>query len=124
MNRNDTDLSLPQRRAIDAMIAGRSQMDAAAEAGVSRSTLRRWLQRPHVRSAYRDAQAAAVEEAAALGLSRIRAAMETVLALMESDETPAAVRLAAAREWLSNSRGLLELTAIHDRIAALEEKAG
>ena len=124
MTRNEAEggpgLTLAQRRMIDALVAGQTQIEAAAEAKVSRATVQRWLRLPNVRQALHDAQAAAVEEAARAAVGRMRAAVETIEGLMSDGDAPAHVRLSAARELLAAGGRLYELAMIGERLAKLE----
>lgn len=124
MTRNEAagGLTLPQRRMIDALVAGQTQPEAAAVAGVSRTTVQRWVRLPNVRQALHDAQAAAVEEAARAAVGRMRAAVETIESVMSAGDTPAHVRLSAARELLAAGGRLYELAMFGERLTRLEEK--
>lgn len=124
MTRNEATggLTLPQRRMIDALVAGQTQPEAAAVAGVSRTTVQRWVRLPNVRQALHDAQAAAVEEAARAAVGRMRAAVETIESVMSDGDTPAHVRLSAARELLAAGGRLYELAMFGERLTRLEEK--
>lgn len=124
MTRNEAagGLTLPQRRMIDALVAGQTQPEAAAVAGVSRTTVQRWVRLPNVRQALHDAQAAAVEEAARAAVGRMRAAVETIESVMSDGDTPAHVRLSAARELLAAGGRLYELAMFGERLTRLEEK--
>ncbi len=126
MGRNDAagGLTLAQRRMIDALVAGQTQPEAAAVAGISRTTVQRWLRLPSVRQALHDAQAAAVEEAARAAVGRMRAAVETIETVMSDTEVPAHVRLSAARELLAAGGRLYELAMIGERLTRLEERQG
>lgn len=124
MARNDAagGLTLAQRRMIDALVDGRTQPDAAAVAGVSRTTVQRWLHLPAIRQALHEAQAAAVAEAARAAVGRMRAAVETIEGVMIDPDVPAHVRLSAARELLSAGGRLYELAVIGERLAKLEQR--
>jgi phage terminase small subunit len=124
MGRNDAagGLTLAQRRMIDALVAGQTQPEAAAVAGVSRTTVQRWLHLPHVRQALHDAQAAAVEEAARAAVGRMCAAVQTIETIMADADAPAHVRLSAAREILAAGGRLYELAIIGERLAKLEQR--
>ena len=118
----DADQSQRETRLIDALVAGQTQPEAAAVAGVSRTTVQRWLHLPNVRQALHDAQAAAVEEAARAAVGRMRAAVETIETIMADAEAPAHVRLSAARELLTAGGRLYELAMIGERLARLEQR--
>jgi hypothetical protein len=107
---------------IDALVAGQTQPDAAAVAGVSRTTVQRWLHLPAIRQALHEAQAAAVAEAARAAVGRMRAAVETIEGVMSDTDVPAHVRLSAARELLAAGGRLYELAVISERLARLEER--
>jgi transposase-like protein len=110
-----------ERRAVEALLAGASHEAAAAAAGVSPRTLRRWVRLPRFAAALRAAQAQAFDEA--LGVLRA-SALDGVHALREvaSDcEAPAAARVAAARALLEEGRKAIEVDEIEGRLAKLEE---
>ena len=65
---HDAHLSPPQRRAIEKLTAGDTVIDAAKAAGVTRSTLHRWLKdNPHFAAAYNAWQ----EESIAIARGRL-----------------------------------------------------
>jgi hypothetical protein len=109
-----------ERRAVEALLAGSSQEAAAAAAGVSPRTLRRWTHLPHFAAALRAAQSQAFDEA--LGVLRA-STLHGVRALREvaSDrEAPPAARVAAARALIEESRKAVEVDEVEKRLEALE----
>lgn len=56
-------LSARQEKALAALLAGPTHKAAAATAGVSEATLRRWLQQPEFKAAYRQARLNVLEHA-------------------------------------------------------------
>ena len=91
------DITRAQTRAVEALVAGARLDAAAASAGVSVRTLRRWRRIPGFDSALRAAQ----DEAFSSALSELRAGtLDAVRSLREvtvSENSPATARVAAAR---------------------------
>jgi hypothetical protein len=90
--------------AIAAMIEHRSEVDAAAAAGVSRRTLTRWLGDPNFRARLEQASQEVLDRAMAMIGAGTARALQTLLELMEDLTTPAGVRQRAAASWLGHFR--------------------
>lgn len=86
------ELSPTQELALEALLAGKTQVEAADAAGVARETVNRWMKRhPGFIAAYRQrrqARAAAAEEVAA---NLDRQAMEVVADAVSEGDTKAAI---------------------------------
>ena len=117
-------LTRRKERAIEALLAGASRSAAAAAAGVSERTLRRWSHEETFQAALRQAQGRAFD--AALGELR-GSALDGVRVLREvaTDATaPHAARVTAARALLEEARRAVELDDLEARIVTLERSLG
>jgi hypothetical protein len=114
-----TDITQRQARAVEALVAGARLDAAAASAGVSVRTLRRWRKEPQFESALRAAQ----DDAFSSARSELRAAaLDAVRALREvtCEGSPAAARVAAARCVLDLAIRSRETDDLESRIEELE----
>lgn len=108
-----------QRNAIAAVIACPSYSAAAEKAGISRSTLYRWLDEPDFRAEL-DHQRDRMAEQASLQLLQATSRAVTVLCDLLDDDDPRVRRLAAQSilNYALQTRELIELTR---RIEAVED---
>jgi hypothetical protein len=118
------DLSLRQRKAVAALLSTGEVKAAAAEAGISRDTLHRWLKDPVFLAAVRQAEAEALDELSRLLVRLGRTAVATIAKAMSDPVTPAATRVRAADVALSRLLQLRELAQLEARVQALEAAAG
>jgi hypothetical protein len=109
--------------AIAALLTRPNIEDAARVAGVGEKTLRRWLQEPVFRAAYRKARRDVVGQTTARLQQATGAAGAIVLKLMTDVNVPASVRLRAAECVLDRATKSLELDDMEDRISELERAA-
>jgi transposase-like protein len=109
--------------AIDALISQKSVEDAARIAGISASTLSRWMKLPEFEAAYREARRASLSHANARLQQATGAAAMTVLKLMVDASAPPAVRLRAAECVLDRAAEALETEDLEVRVTALERAA-
>lgn len=112
-------LSPRQRRAIRALMANRSQTAAAIEAGISRSTMGRWLASPEFNRALVEAEGQALTDTTRQLLAGKENAIFTLGALMVTANSES-VRRQAANDWLALMYKSFELQDLESRIAALE----
>jgi len=108
--------------AIAALLAERSQADAARVVGVDLSTLKRWLRLPEFIEEYRRARWDVVEQAYARVQQNTPVAASVLLKLMADPATPASGRIRAALGAFGLAREALELD-IETRVSALERAA-
>ena len=97
---------------------------AAAEAGIHRDTLHRWLKEPQFLAAVREAEADALDELSRLLVRLGRTAVATIAKAMSDPVTPAATRVRAADVALNRLLQLRELAQLEARVQALEAAAG
>lgn len=111
----------PQTRAIAALMTSRTQGEAAKAAGVKLRSIQRWSREPEFLSALRSAESEAISQAVRRLSSLATEAAEALAAVMRDPETPASVRVGAARGILTALLPLREQVTLEERIAALEE---
>ncbi|QEL18650.1 helix-turn-helix domain-containing protein [Limnoglobus roseus] len=97
--------------------------EAAARAGISRSTAQRWMKQPGFQNRYRQAREAAVSAAVGLLHNSTSSAVQELAKILASDVTPPAVKIQAANAVLGWAAKFGELLDVRARLAALERKA-
>ncbi len=117
----DDELTAPQQRAIAALIASKSTVEAAKIAGVGERTLRRWLTEPTFKAALAIAEQEIIGSATRRLLGYMETAIYVVANLMADRNVSAGIRLRAAGTILDYSLRLREMLNIEERLAALEE---
>jgi hypothetical protein len=110
-----------KEQAIASLLTNRSMEDAAKAAGISSTTLKRWLQLPEFKAAYLEARREVVRQANARIQQCSGAAASVLVRLMADPATPASVRARTALAILECANQSLELEDIEGRIARLEE---
>jgi hypothetical protein len=110
-----------KEQAIASLLTSRSMEDAAKAAGISSTTLKRWLQLPEFKAAYLEARREVVRQANARIQQCSGAAASVLVRLMADPATPASVRARTALAILECANQSLELEDIEGRIARLEE---
>jgi hypothetical protein len=112
-------LSHKQEALIAALLSERTHEEAAAKAGISSATLRRWLHLPAFRAAYRQARRELVEAAVGRLQAATGQAVDTLLAVARDAEAKDSDRVRAAVALLDHAfRGLAEADALHDERGA------
>ena len=119
-----SELSPKQRKAVAALLSTGEVKAAAAEAGIHRDTLHRWLKEPQFLAAVREAEADALDELSRLLVRLGRTAVATIAKAMSDPVTPAATRVRAADVALNRLLQLRELAQLEARVQALEAAAG
>lgn len=115
-------LTAKQGLVVAALATGSSWAEASTAAGVSETTIARWLKLEHVRDALQQQQSEAFTAASRAATHRMNQALLVVVELMNSSDTPGATRLAAARTVLDAAEKLYQATVIDRRITDLEGK--
>jgi hypothetical protein len=95
---------------------------AAARAGVSESTLWRWLRLPEFQEAYRSAKRESVSQAIGCLQRASSEAVEALRQIMNDIQAPATARVSAARSILEFALKGVELEDILARLEALENE--
>ena len=106
---------------MSALLLAGSVRRAADAAGVSEGTVRNRLAEPAFRSRYDQLRGDLLQEATAGMTARLQAATETMTAIMEDDENPASVRLAACDALLRHCLKYFSAAELERRVAALEQ---
>ena len=104
--------------AIGALLTHSTHEAAAKAAGVSESTLARWLREPTFAAAVREARRRALEQALGTLSAATAEAVETLRACLGAEGE--AVRVRAAVAILEHAMRGAEVTDLEERIAALE----
>jgi hypothetical protein len=107
--------------AISALLQEPSIEKAAKKAGISESTLLRWLKLDEFKEEYRTAK----KELVNLAISQLQQsagkAVKVLLEIAEDDESPSSSRVSAAKTILEISIKAVELEDIEKRIEELEK---
>lgn len=106
--------------AIAALLSAPTIAHAAVVAGISESTLTRWLREEEFRRAYREAQRQALHQAISTLQAAAGTAVTVLRAAMLDQSSSAAARIAAARAVLEFSFRGAELADLEERLAAVE----
>jgi transposase-like protein len=117
------ELELGQERAIIALLSEPTLRAAAASAGISETTLWRWLREPIFKDAYRKARSDALAQATAKLQALAAEAVETLVEIHRNREISAHIRVSAARAVLDLAYKVHEIEDLEARIEALEEAA-
>lgn len=110
-----------QERAISALLQAQTMREAAKEAGISESTLLRWLHDETFLEAYRKAKRQLVQFAVCQLQRSSGKAVKILLEVAEDKDNPASARVSAAKTILETSLKALEVEDLEKRIAALEK---
>ena len=110
-----------QERAISALLQAQTMREAAKEAGISESTLLRWLHDENFLEAYRKAKRQVVQLAICQLQRSAGKAVKILLEVAEGKFNPASARVSAAKTILEMSFKALELEDLEKRISELEK---
>ncbi len=114
-------LTVCQQKALETLLVGGTDQQAADAGQVSRSTLLRWKRDPTFSQAFDEARSDLLRRTA----SRLHATTSLAVKALEDvvkDDRHPAPRVAAARAILDFSQRALELQEFEKRLAELEEK--
>ncbi len=89
-------LSVPQARALAALLKGSNVEAAARAAGVSRATVHRWLKQEDFSAVFRTERVAIVDRAASVILTNSSDAALVIVEIMSDKKQPSSLRLRAA----------------------------
>ena len=107
--------------ALVALLSEPTMEAAANKAGVSISTLSRWMEIPEFQEKYRQARRDSVSTATCALQRHAAGAVATLAAVMGDIEAPPAVRVSAARAVLELAYRAVEVEDIMERLARLEQ---
>lgn len=110
-----------QRVFVDARAGGATVAAAAVLVGVSVRQAKRMSVMPKVRAAIRETMDETTRTTAAAMLAGSSHALETLASVMDDVETPAWVKVNAARVWLETAFRLVELVDLVERVERLEQ---
>src|SRR5262245_31561724 len=120
MTRNQR-VTAKQRKLIRALLTASSIAEAAKTAKVSESTAHRWLKQALFKAELEAASKTAVDQVARR-LGTLAVGASAVLGVALSDkELPMATRLSAVNMTLTHLPRLRELSALEERLTAIEE---
>jgi len=114
-------LSRNQERVIVALLNHTSVTKAADAAGIGEVTIYRWLKDDGFNSAYRDARRQVVQQGIVKIQKSIKAAVDTLTAIMEDNEAPASSRVSAAKTIIDIGIRATEMEQLEERIEDLEK---
>jgi hypothetical protein len=115
-------LTEDQGRALEVLMRGGTQEEAATAAGSSSRTVRNWLRTPEFRTALNEARTGAWTETTSLLQSHTREAVTTLTAVMRDEKARGWERVAAAKALLDQSRRAVEVNDVQLRLAEVEAK--
>jgi len=110
-----------QERAISALLQAQTMREAAKEAGISESTLLRWLHDETFMESYRKAKRQVVQLAICQLQRSAGKAAKVLLEVAEDKVNPASARVSAAKTILETSLKAVEIEDLEKRISHLEE---
>ena len=119
MNRIYENLSAPQERFLQALMASETVADAARLAKVPDSTARRWLRDPQVRAAWLDLRRQAFDLALTGIQAATRQAVQTLRDCLQP-KMPPGVRVRAAQALIDLNAQSIERDSLEARVAELE----
>jgi hypothetical protein len=114
--------SRKMEEAIIALLTQPTIPEAAKAAGVSDTTLWRWLQDPEFQAAYREARQQAVGQAIAQLQQLGSAAVRALKSVIEDEKAPHSARVAAARAAFELAYRGVEVEDLAERVAAIEAR--
>lgn len=114
-----------QQRALAALIRSPTTREAAVEAKIGYSTLRKWLQTDgEFREAYQEELSQLVEEAGRSVRAGMTDAAEALRRIATDPDAPSSARVAAAKAILDSGLRIVEITDVISRLEALEDAQG
>lgn len=120
MRGHGTKFGRKKEAAIAALLTQRNVEEAARAAGLSTTTLMRWLKIPEFQTAYRKAHREAYGQSIARLQRASGAAVSTLLKVMVDRAAPPSTRIRAADSVLAHPLKAIELEDFEERPAALE----
>jgi len=117
---DSTGLSKQQERAVLALISAPTIKEASGIAKVSETTLYRWMNDDTFQGEYRAARRRVVQQALTQ-LQRVTGkAVQTLVDVMNNDETSSSSRVAAAKTILEMAVKAVEIEDLMERVESLE----
>jgi hypothetical protein len=116
-------LTSKQEKAIVALLSEGTTKEAASKAGVTETTLWRWLQLPEFQSRYHAMRRQLVEVAISELQSNASAAVRRLRAIIDDEQAPVSSQVAAARIIIEQSIVGIEKMDLVERMDNLEKWA-
>lgn len=118
----EQNLTVRQRRLIEALLASPSLTEACRVAKVSRVTAYTWLRQPAFSQALSRAQADLLAHGTRRLLNLQAKALEALERLLDDADAPPAVRLSTAKAVLEMALRYHDIVALEQRIRTLEQE--
>jgi hypothetical protein len=118
---SDEKLTPKQEAALIALLAHGTTEAAYEAAGVSKSTMWRWLQLDAFQRRYRAARRQLVETAIAQLQSNCTIAVRVLREVAEDKDAPASSRVSAAKAIIEQSVSAIELTDLQEQVQELRQ---
>jgi phage terminase small subunit len=119
----DATLTRRKEAFIAALLSCPTIAHAARTAGIAEVTAGRWLKDATFQAAYREARRQVVQQAIVQVQHATGAAVQTLVAVMQDNESPSSARVSAARSILEMAIRAVEIEDLEARITALEQQA-
>ena len=114
-----------QQRALAALIRAPTTREAAAEAKIGYSTLRKWMTSDDdFRKAYQEELSQLVEAAGRSIRAGMTDAAEALRRIATDPDAPSSARVQAAKAILDSGLRIVEITDVLSRLEALEDAQG
>lgn len=114
-------LTAKQIKGVDALLAADTVEQAAERAGVTRTTLYRWLRNEAFASELTKAKRRLVQQGILKLQRAVSDAVKVLVDISKDKDAPASSRVSAAREILTQALKGLELEDLKERVDALEK---
>lgn len=111
-----------KEQAMAALLECPTHTEAAEAAGISQSTLRKYLRDPDFKAEYERKQKDLVSSACDEGKKSLHLAISTLRAVCKSTDDSAQTRVQAARSLLDYTIKLIEIADLDERITTLEKE--
>ncbi len=115
-------MAISNEKIMAALIACGSVRAAARAVGVSETTVRARLNDPDFRKEYETAKGAVLEEACDCLAARLTSAVDALSSVLDSDSTPAPVKVSAADSLLRHGLRYVEVANVLRRLDELEKR--
>ena len=115
-------MAISNEKIMSALIATGSVRAAAKAACVSQTTIRTRLNDPNFRAEYEKAKSEILTEACDALAARLTLAVDVLCEVLDSDATPATVKVSAADSILRQGLRYVEAANILRRLDALEQR--
>lgn len=114
-------MDVRKRKAIEALLITPNKKEAAKVAGISYSTIRRYLSDDEFIIAYSKALTEMVEDASNQAKQSMSSALTTLRNIVEDEEEATGNRIMAARTILEYGLKLSELTDVMSKVQSIDE---